>query len=369
MLGMSFYSLDRILKEKAQYNIIFGERSNGKTYATLKYGLEQWAKDGSQMGIIRRWQEDFKGKRGANLFNALVQNGEIEKATKGKWSSVYYWSNRWYFANYDEKKMKREVCEEPFAYAFALSNMEHDKSVSYPKIKTIVFDEFLTRDMYFPDEFVVFTNVLSTIIRYRNDVKIFMLGNTVNKSCPYFKEMGLKHIAFMEKGHIETYVYGEGGKLRVAVEYADSPNKGKGKPSDVYFAFDNPKLKMITGGAWEINIYPHCPFKYKPKDVKFKFYILFEIYTLQGDIIEQEGKLVMFIHNKTTPIKDEGDTIVYTTEYDPRPNWRRNITRPAFAVESKIAELFRDEKVFYQDNEVGEIVRNYLMWCKTQKLV
>ena len=24
---------------------------------------------------------------------------------------------------------------------------------------------------------------------------------------------------------------------------------------------------MITGGAWEIALYPHCPRKYKPKDV------------------------------------------------------------------------------------------------------
>ena len=367
MRDPKFYSLNRILKENAQYNIIFGERSNGKTYAALKYALEQWAKDGSQAGIIRRWQEDFKGKRGANLFNALVLNGEITKITKGKYNSVYYYSNRWYFSKYDETKMKREVSEEPFAFAFALSNMEHDKSVSYPKIKTIIFDEFLTRDMYFPDEFVIFTNVISTIVRYRDDVKIFMLGNTVNKSCPYFKEMGLKHIAFMNKGDLETYTYGEGGKLRVAVEYADSPNKGAGKPSDVYFAFDNPKLKMITGGAWEIALYPHKPFSYKPKDVIFSFFILFEIYTLQCDIIVQDGQAIIFIHEKTGEIKYPETDLVYTTEYDPRPNWRRNITKPYFPIERKINELFKNEKVFYQDNEVGEVVRNYFAWCKTQR--
>ena len=36
-----------------------------------------------------------------------------------------------------------------------------------------------------------FMNVLSTIIRDRENIKIFMLGNTVNKYCPYFDEMGL----------------------------------------------------------------------------------------------------------------------------------------------------------------------------------
>ena len=34
---------------------------------------------------------------------------------------------------------------------------------------------------------------------------------------------------------------------------------------DVYFAFNNPKLQMITSGAWEMAIYPHNKVKYKPK--------------------------------------------------------------------------------------------------------
>lgn len=362
-----FYSLEPILKCNAQYNIIFGERSNGKTYATLKYGLDQWSKDGSQLAIIRRWQEDFKGKRGANLFNALVMNGEISKATNGDWDSVYYYSNRWFFSKYDDEKKRKIISDEPFAFAFALSNMEHDKSVSYPKIKTILFDEFITRSLYLADEFVTFTNVISTIVRYRDDVKIFMLGNTVSKSCPYFKEMGLTHIDYIKQGTITEYKYGKKGKLKVAVEYADSPNGDKGKPSDVYFAFDNPKLKMITGGAWEIDIYPHCPTKYKPKDVKFSFYINFEIYTLQGDVIDVDGNPFIFIHRKTTPIKNEERSLIFQCEYDYRKNYVRNFLKPYYKVHKKIAMLFKNDSVYYQDNEVGEIVRNYIQWCMTEK--
>ena len=74
-------------------------------------------------------------------------------------------------------------------------------------------------------------NVVSTIVRQRNDVKIFMAGNTVNQYCPYFTEMGLTHIKEMDKGAIEVYKYGD-SKLRVAVEYADSIST-KGKPSDI----------------------------------------------------------------------------------------------------------------------------------------
>ena len=37
-----YYSLKKILSKNADYNLIIGERSNGKTYATLLYALKQY---------------------------------------------------------------------------------------------------------------------------------------------------------------------------------------------------------------------------------------------------------------------------------------------------------------------------------------
>lgn len=359
MFKQKFYSLKTILSKDAQYNIIFGERSNGKTYSVLKYGLEKFCKTGEQTAIVRRWSEDFKGKRGATMYQSLVNNHEIEKLTDGKWSDVYYYSGRWYLCKYNEKD-ERALLEKPIAYGFSLGSMEHDKSTSYPEITTILFDEFLTRTMYLPDEFVLFMNVLSTIIRHRKNVKIFMLGNTVNKYCPYFNEMGLRHIKDMNVGDIDIYTYGN-SDLKVAVEYC-KPNK-QGKESDTYFAFDNPKLNMITGGAWEVNIYPHCPIKYAPKDIKFTYFIIFDGEILQCEIIMKDNNNFTFIHRKTSPIKDIEKDLVYSTEYKPLPNWKRKINKPTTELEKKIALYFAKDKVFYQDNDVGEIVRNYLLWC------
>lgn len=356
-MRQKFYSLKSILSKNAQYNIIFGERSNGKTYAVLKYGLEQYVNNGSQLAVVRRWQDDFTGKRGATMFNAIVSNGEVEKLTNGEWNNIYYYGSRWFLCKADGDK--RIVDDMPFAYGFALTGMEHDKSTSYPKIKTICFDEFISRNAYLPDEFILFANTISTIIRQRNDIKIFMLGNTVNKYCPYFEEMGLKHIRDMKEGDIDIYTYGD-SKLTVAVEYC-KPNK-QGKESDLYFAFDNPKLSMITGGAWEIDIYPHCPCKYKPKDILFTYYIKFSGDVLQCEIIAKDENMFTFVHSKTTPLNNELD-FIYSTEFSPRPNYRRNITKPRSQIEKRIAEFYVTDKVFYATNEVGEIMRNYLIWC------
>lgn len=356
-----YYSLKNILAKNAHYNVIFGERSNGKTYSVLKYGLERFAQSGEQMAIVRRWQDDFTGKRGTTMFDALVFNGEVTKATGGEWTGVYYYGSRWFFCRYEDEK--RVTHETPFAYGFSISSMEHDKSTSYPNITTVCFDEFLTRSTYINDEFVLFMNVISTITRHRNNVKIFMLGNTVNKYCPYFKEMGLTHVKDMNPGDIDVYRYGD-TDLIVAVEYTTS-NKS-GKESDLYFAFDNPKLSMITGGTWEIDIYPHCPVKFTPAEIMFTYFIEFSGDLLQCEIVCHDDLYFTFIHRKTTPLKNPDKELVYTPEFSPRPNYRRKITKPTTPIEKRVAEHFVKDKVFYQDNEIGEIVRNYLLWCGKQ---
>lgn len=365
MSEQKFYTLEPILAQNCQYNVIFGERSNGKTYASLEYGLRRYIKTGEQMAYIRRWKEDYRGKRGSQLFAAHEDNGLISILTDGKYDRVRYYSGKWYLGKWDSDLDRVVSDEEPFCYAFSLSDMEHDKSTSYPRVTTIIFDEFLTRQYYLPNEFVLFMNVLSTIIRHRNNVKIFMLGNTVNKYCPYFSEMGLGHVVDMEPGKIDIYSYGE-SSLRVAVERCKSPNKD-GKQSDVYFAFDNPSLQMITGGAWEIDMYPHLPRKYKKSDVGFEYFINFNDQLLHCEIVFLEDCTFTYIHRKTTPIRDEDSSTIFSDEYDPRPNHFRNIRKPTTDLEKRIALYFRKDKVFYQDNEVGEVVRNYLMHCASTR--
>lgn len=372
--SLNYYSLDRILKERAHYNLIYGMRSNGKTFSVQELGLKNYIERGEQMAIIRRYDVDFAGKRGADCFTHFVKNTArgniVEQMSNGKWTDIYYWSGRWYLCYYNEKS-ERIRDPQPFCYGFSLAGQEHDKSTSYPNITTILFDEFMTRGLYLPDEFTTFTNVLSTIIRDRDNVKIFMCGNTVNKYCPYFKEMGLTNILQMQQGDIQTYKFASlnGKTLRIAVEYAENPNKD-GKPSDVYFAFNNPKLQMITSGVWELALYPHLPIKYTRDDVNGEYYIKWEDEMLHCEVItvEVNKKFTSFtyIHRKTTPVNNDND-LVFSTEFNPRLNYRRKITHPQDNIGQRILWYYKHDKIFYQDNDVGEIVRNYLNWCRSDK--
>lgn len=356
-----FYSLKKIKEKECQYNMIIGMRSNGKTYSVLSEIISNYVETGKQGAIVRRWRDDFVGKRGSVMFDGHVSNGLIELLTDGVYTKVVYKSSRWFLARRDSELDTDIIDEKPFCFGFSLNSMEHDKSTSYPDITTICFDEFLTRGYYLPDEFVLFMNVISTIVRFRTDVTIYMLGNTVNKTAPYFKEMGISHIKDMKEGTIDVYTYGE-SNLRVAVEYCAEIKKTK-SASSYYFAFDNPKLQMITSGVWEMDIYPHCPIKYIPKDVKFTYFILFEDDILQCEVVKKDKNIFTFIHRKTTDLKKENKDLIYSLEYDSRMNFRRKITKPSNDKERTLYNMFIQGKVFYQDNEVGEIVRNYLQMC------
>lgn len=355
-----YYTLNNILSKNADYNIVFGERSNGKTYACLEYGIKKFVESGykEQTAIIRRWKEDIRGRRAESVYSALTSNNRISELTNGEFTEIYYFNGKYYLSNFDKELKKHVPLNTPLAYTFALSEMEHDKSTAYPEITTIIFDEFLTRRYYLPDEFILFMNVLSTIIRQRNNVKIFMLGNTVNKYSPYFKEMGLKHIPQQEQGTIDIYQLGK-GQLTIAVEYADSISKEK--ESNKYFCFDDSEaVQMIINGKWEMAIYPHLNTHYKQSDIVFTYFIEFSETVLQCEIVCKDNEYFTYIHEKTTPIKNPDTDLIYSLHHNEKGNYKRRLISTATPIEKKISTFYALEKVFFQNNEVGEIVRNYI---------
>lgn len=363
-----YYNIAHLLKDYpgAYYYMAFGERSNGKTYSALDYALERYFKHGEQFAYIRRFGEDVKRKNLLTLLSAHVENGRISTLSDNKYTLVDYTAGKFIAYNYSEDNGKIEKDIQPMGYAFDLNAMEHHKSTSYPKVTTIIFDEFLSRQGYITNEFVLFMNTLSTIIRDRVNVTIFMIGNTVNKFCPYFTEMGLSHIKDQKPGSVDVYNYADTG-LKVVVEYCDPMAKRGGKQSDIYFAFDNPQLKMITSGSWEIAIYPHLEKKYRPKDVVTQFFVIFDDAILHGEVVTTDSDYFMFVHPKTTPIQNENADIVYTNKPSGKWNYRVGFFAQSDKLSLLVSRLISENRVFYSDNETGEVLRNYIMWAAQYK--
>lgn len=364
-----FYDIRHLFTEypTAKYYLAIGERSAGKTYSALDYCLER-AKEGEQFAYVRRFNEDIRPKNLSSLFDAHITNGRIRNLFDEQYSSLEYTGSKFYLIKRDDDgKKDPEVEPRLIGRAFDLNGMEHYKSIAFPEVTTIIFDEFLSRQGYLPNEFILFQNCLSTIIRYRDNVKIVMLGNTVNKYCPYFEEMGLKHISEQTQGSVDVYKYGSSG-LEVVVEYTESSSKQGGKKSDVYFAFDNPELKMITDGSWEIGVYPHLPVDgFKPKDIAAQFFVKFNREVLHGYVISTgEEAPFVFLHRKTTEVKKDSD-IVYTSIPDSNPYHRFGLVNQSDPLSKFIRRAILEGRIFYATNDVGETFRNYRMWEGTTR--
>ena len=363
--NLSYWNPTSLINTGAQYLFGFGQRGNGKTTAILKFIITDYIKSGyvRQGAIIRRWLEDFKGFNGPQLFQYINTTNFVEKTSEGQFNTVLYKGRMWYLAFIENGEVLRSDSQ-PFCYGFSIVSQEHYKSTSFPNIFNILFDECISSNNYLPDEFNSFMNLISTIIRNRTDVKIFMIGNSISKYCPYFREMGLNRVKNQKQGTIDIYTYGTSA-LKVAVEYCKV--MGKSKEQNAYFAFNNPNLNMITDGGWQIAEYPKLPVKYDSKDIKYIFYISFFEELFQCNIIYSTilKASFIFIHPKTTNIYDK-NAIIFDTTPHAEINYRRRITKPTDELTSLIYKYFIDEKVFYSDNSVGDTIHNYLKWCKKE---
>lgn len=349
-----YYRLTEIDKKKAHYNVIFGERSNGKTFAVLEKIIKNYVKSGEKGAYIRRYREDMRGLPAQMLFAGIADTGIIEKLTDGMYNNVTYYQRKWFLSHMDEEPKLSFKDATPFCYSFALTE---PKGSNYPNITTVHFDEFIERRPELQGEFELFINLISTIVRDKAKAKIYLTANTVNQSSLYFREMGLTNIKKMRPGQIDVYEYGQSG-LKCAVEYTEHKVN---KASDVYFAFDNPHLQMVKTGAWEIGNHPHTFERWTKDKVIFSAFMKFEDEILELDIISKEDLTFMFVHQKTTPIQDEKRDIILSFEDNPRFNVIHSLIKSNLRIAKRILWFFNNQKVYYQDNTVGEVVRNWLI--------
>ena len=357
---MKYYSYDNIDKQDATYNLIIGQRANGKTYGALKKIIDAYIDEQLPSAYIRRLDEQVKPKYIQNLFNPLLDH--IQQRTNGRYNAIVYRSNSFFLAHIVHDTQIKDVQDKkPFCRTYSINTAETSKGADAGEIKYIVFDEFITRAFYIQNEFILYQNLLSSIIRNRSGVKIYMLANTVNKHCPYFRDMGLINITKQKQGTIDIYRIGS-TETKIAVEYCAESEL----PPTVsqYFAFDNPELQMISRGAWEIALYRHPPKNCGDYPILLSFFILFDNNTIQGDIYQYKGYPIIVYHPKTGDLKNIDRSIVYAQEtFDGNPLHQIDILYPGTAAHKLILSLIRTQKTFYSDNETGEIIAN---WLKSQ---
>lgn len=166
-----WYSYQRVLSYHAMMNYIIGERGCGKSYGLKKYLLNRFKKTGKQFIYLRRYDTELKKSLKDDEFFK-----DIGKDEKFQDDTFYVRGEKFY--------MNDLVC----GYAIPLSKASIYKSVPFPNVDIIMFDEFLIDNAtyhYLPEEPEKLLDFIETVGRLR-DIQVFCLGNNISLVNPYF---------------------------------------------------------------------------------------------------------------------------------------------------------------------------------------
>lgn len=170
-----YYDYDKLLSRDFLIAFVISERGLGKTFGAKMAVLKQFLKNGSEFIYVRRYKTELDSSL-ATFWNDLQANGYFEdyelKVQKSKLLTKFTCNGK--------------VC----GYAVPLSTSNILKSTAFPKVKYIVFDEFLLPAggtyRYLKSEINLFLDLIETVFRLR-DGKILLLGNALNTyASPYF---------------------------------------------------------------------------------------------------------------------------------------------------------------------------------------
>lgn len=223
---------------KCSYVMAIGERGTGKTYGIKKICLQKFAQNREQFLYIRRCHSYITQRRMIRLFDDIA-----EECFDIIGDSVTYNVNKGFITYIDGK-------EEIIGYATSLEDVMQEKGVSFEKVTTVLFDEFVDLN-YFDNEIERFLNIISTVTRSRENIEIFMCGNTISKNCPYFDMFGIDTNR-IKRG--ETYKIDHKMGVSLALYYTKTKVSAIGETNKKhkYLGFDdNESVKMILYGEWE----------------------------------------------------------------------------------------------------------------------
>lgn len=349
------------IKDRIKWYIGMSKRRVGKTTNFLLYGLIMYWMYGTHTYYIRQRDDMTAPRNSKKLFDTIVANGYIEKITDGKYNGVKYQAKGWYLVKRNESGDVIDECLTAFCYMQSIQSAEDVKSVlNDPLGDWIVYDEFIG-SMVYPNEFVDFFNLISTIKRLRQSTYIFLLANTIDMYHVYFKEFCIADEVQRMRAGDKAVVKTDIG-TKIYVERIEQPEAARAQDEVdkvLYYGFPNPKLAAITGDDWAISNYQHIPtgdYEY----IYTKIYIMYSNKFVRLDIVEHpELGICIYAHWATRTYED---SIILTSDErtDPRYIFKTGHGR----LEQILRKCFTQNRVYYATNDVGAFVDSYLRSIK-----
>ena len=166
-----WYNPNKLLSYNKFVNFVMSHRGGGKTYSAKRLAIKRFLDKEEQFIYMRRYKTELKGDNLAKWFDDIsVEFEGHEFEVKG---STFY----------IDKKIA--------GYAVALTQQVQIRSTPYPLVTLIIFDEFVLDDRgtnlkYLNNEVKTFLEILSTVVRSRDNVRVLCCANSISYVNPYF---------------------------------------------------------------------------------------------------------------------------------------------------------------------------------------
>lgn len=164
-----YYNNSELLSHNALFNWLNGMRSHGKTFSFKEWCIRDFLKRGNEFVWLRRYKEETKN---------VITSFDTDIIKENKFPGVKFSTDgKTFFIN--KKKA---------GYFLTLSMSQYYKSMAFPNVNKIIFDEYLITDSkitYLPNEAYTFLELYSTISRTR-DCRAFFIANNASVRNPYF---------------------------------------------------------------------------------------------------------------------------------------------------------------------------------------
>lgn len=342
-----YWLINNLRATNSQYNIAYGGRSDGKSYACKHHCAEQAVDPMKKFIYLRRWDLEIKPDAVSDYFKDL----DVKRIFGSECEGVVKYGNKLYVTAYDETtgRVKRW---KHVGYCMSLSAAAHYTGGSYLDVENILYEEFISRDYYLKDETTKLQDFVSTIARDR-DVKVWMVGNALTRFCPYFSDWELTKTNKQKQGEIAIYKIATGRfnednepiYAQVAVEFTEASGTG----SKMFFG---QKSKMITEGGWQTDIKPKLERRLETYRTIYTVVIICKKFMFLGRYLydKESSGCFWYIERKTTEVKPKSRIISDTFSPDPL----HTIGFVPLSPEER--EIFRDidrRKVVYSDNLTG----------------
>lgn len=189
-----YWDIYRTLTHNALFYFIVGNRSGGKSFGCKEYAIKNFITKGEQFGYVRRTKDDLKDSAKEFFKDVSVKFPDYEFKVDG---------NKFYCrlsVSKEKAKVQPWTENDICGYGFNLTTASNRKSIPYPKITFMMFDEFLIdneggNQRFIKNEPRALFNLYETVARPGTDhprVIMFLLANSTSVNNPYFLYLDLK---------------------------------------------------------------------------------------------------------------------------------------------------------------------------------